>query len=246
VRVLSCVGPLARTVEDLALVFRIIAGPDAQDTEVPPVPVGNVPALSLSQLRVALAPTLPGLPVAPSVRQAVERLAQQLATAGARVDTPALPALDLPGDLARTGALIGMAIGAFQPTPGQAPATLAAYLEALHHRDQSMIAWDKFLDEWDVLLCPPAMTTAFPHCKPGTPLPVDGRDVDYFMVSGHTTVFNYSGHPALVLPCGQDPDGLPTGAQLVGRRWAEARLLAAAAAIAQLTGGFARPPVLAS
>jgi amidase len=244
VRVLSCVGPLGRTVEDLALIFRIIAGPDAQDTEVPPVPVGDLPDRPLNQLRVALAPTLPGLPVAASVKQAIERLAQQLTTAGAQVDTPVLPQLDLPADLASTGALIGMAIGAFAPG-GQPPATLAAYLQALHRRDQSMIAWDRFFEAWDVLLCPPAMTTAFAHCKPGTPLPVDGRDVDYFTISGHTTVFNYSGHPALVLPCGQDPDGLPIGAQLVGRRWDEARLLAAAAAITQLTGGFARPPVLA-
>ena len=38
VRIMSCIGPLARAVDDLALVYRIIAGPDGRDTDVPPVP----------------------------------------------------------------------------------------------------------------------------------------------------------------------------------------------------------------
>ena len=61
------------------------------------------------------------------------------------------------------------------------------------------------------------------------------------MVSAHTTLFNYTGHPAVVLPYGQDLDGLPIGVQLVGKRWDEPRLLAAARAVTQITGGFQRP-----
>jgi amidase len=242
VRLLSCVGPLARTVEDLALIFRILAGPDGKDTEVEPVPVVDVPALPLEKLTIAVAPTLPGLPVSAAARAAIDKLAGQLQGAGARVETPPVPALDFPGLLANAGALMGMMVGAFQPADGQPPTTLAAYLKALHQRDQAMIAWDRFFDAWDVLLCPAAMTNAFLHCKPGTPVPVDGKPVDYFMISGHTTVFNYSGHPAVALPAGLDAAGLPQGVQLVGRRWDEARLLAAAAAITPLTGGFAAPP----
>src|SRR5213078_2116751 len=43
VRIMSCIGPMARTVEDLPLLYPIIAGPDGRDTEVPPVPVGEAP-----------------------------------------------------------------------------------------------------------------------------------------------------------------------------------------------------------
>jgi hypothetical protein len=43
--------------EDLALLYRIMAGPDGRDTEVPPVPVAHVPELELKDLRIAFAPT---------------------------------------------------------------------------------------------------------------------------------------------------------------------------------------------
>src|SRR5207244_3765143 len=43
VRIMSCIGPMARTVEDLALLYPIIAGPDGRDTDVPPVPFDYLP-----------------------------------------------------------------------------------------------------------------------------------------------------------------------------------------------------------
>src|SRR5436309_7656407 len=78
VRIMSCIGPMARTVEDLALLYSIIAGPDGRDTEVQPVPVDDVPTLALKQLRIAFAPTFPGFPAAAEMRETVEALAQQL------------------------------------------------------------------------------------------------------------------------------------------------------------------------
>ena len=78
VRIMSCIGPMARTVEDLALLYPIIAGPDGRDTEVPPVPVTAGPRLELKDLRIAFAPTFPGFPVAAAVREAVEELSRQL------------------------------------------------------------------------------------------------------------------------------------------------------------------------
>jgi amidase len=242
VRIMSCIGPMARTAEDLALLYAIIAGPDGRDTEVPPVPVGAVPDLALDGLRIAVAPTFPGVPVAAEIRDAVTELAQHLGCLGAAVEETALPALDLGQDLASAGALIGMMTGAFQPDEQEQPITLAQYLEALDRRDQSVLAWEQFFDEWDVLLCPPAMVTAFPHCEPGSPLLVDGQDVIYWMVSAHATLFNYTGHPAVVLPYTLDRDGLPIGIQLVAKRWDEARLLAAAKALTAVTGEFRRPP----
>ena len=83
--------------------------------------------------------------------------------------------------------------------------------------------------------------TAFPHCAPGASLRVDDRDETYWLASAHTTIFNYTGHPALALPYTHDRDGLPLGVQLVAKRWAEARLLGIAQAVAPLTGGFRRP-----
>ncbi len=242
VRIMACIGPMARTVEDVVLLYRIIAGPDGRDTEVQPVPVDDVPELELKDLRIAFAPTFPGFRVAADIRDAVEELAQQLGRLGAIVEEATLPELDFNQELSSAGELIGMAIGAFQPEENKPPTTLAQYLEALHRRDQSIIAWEQFFDAWDVLLCPPSMTTAFPHCETGSPLQVDGQDVEYWMVNAHCTLFNYTGHPAVVLPYKLDRDGLPIGVQMVGKRWDESRLLATAKALSEVTGEFQRPP----
>jgi len=242
VRIMSCIGPMARTVEDLALLYTIIAGPDGRDTEVAPVPIEEVPQLELKRLRIAFAPTLPGFPVAAEIRAAIEELAKQLAPLCAAVEEARLPQGDFNQELVRVGEMIGMMLGAFQPEEQERPTTLAHYLEALHIRDQSILAWERFFDEWDVLLCPPSMMTAFPHCEPGAPLHVDDQEVAYWMVSAHGTVFNYTGHPAVVQPYRLDRVGLPIGIQLVGKRWSESRLLAMAKALSEVTGAFQRPP----
>jgi amidase len=242
VRIMSCIGPMARTVDDLALLYSIIAGPDGRDLEVQPVPVEKMPSLELKHLRVAFAPTFPGLPVASEIRGGVEELAQQLSSLCAAVEEARLPEVDFNQELPRAGTLIGMITGAFQPEEQEQPTTLDQYLQALDQRDQSIIAWEQFFEQWDVLLCPPSMVTAFPHCEPGSPLHVDDQEVIYWAVSGHGTLFNYTGHPAVVLPYKLDRNGLPLGIQLVGKRWDEAHLLAIAKALSEVTGLFQRPP----
>lgn len=242
VRVMSCLGPMARTAEDLSLLYSTIAGPDGCDIEVQPVPVDAVPGLDLKSLRIAVAPTFPGIPVAADIRGAVEGLAQQLTGVCAAVEEAPLPPVNFNEDLMRAGTLIGMMVGAFQSDEQDHPTTLDQYLETLHQRDHSIIAWERFFDEWDALICPPSAVTAFPHCEPGSPLRLDDGDMMYWTVSAHSTIFNYTGHPAVVLPYRLDRDGLPIGIQLVGKRWGESRLLAIARALADVTGPFRRPP----
>jgi len=241
-RIMSSIGPMARSVEDLALLYAIIAGPDGHDTEVPPVAVEEPARIDLKELRIAVAPAFPSIPVAAEIRAAISQLAQRLSPVCRAVDEAALPALDFTQELASAGALVGKVIGAVQPGGQAPPATLTQYLEALDRRDQSIQAWEQFFGRWDVLLCPAAMVTAFPHCEPGTPLRVDGQEVSYWTVSAYGAPFNYTGHPAVVLPFTRDRDGLPIGIQLVGKRWSESRLLAVAAALAEVTGAFERPP----
>lgn len=243
-RVMACAGPIARSVEDLALLYPILAGPDGGDTEALPVPVADAPEVPLKNVRVAVATTFPGLPVAASIRDAVRALATQLAPLCRSVEEATMPAaVDVGRDLSRAGELIGMALGAFEPHPTSPPAALSAYLERLHQRDQSILASEAFFETADVLLCPASTVAAFPHCKPGTPLRVDGRDETYWLVSGPSTLFNYSGHPAVVVPYGLDRDGLPIGLQIVGKRWAESRLLGIARALTAVTAEFGRPPM---
>lgn len=242
IRIMVSIGPMARTVDDLVLLDKIIAGPDGRDTEVRPGPFDDVPDLNLKSLRIAATPVFPGLPVAADIRDAVEDFARLLESSGAVVEEAIPPEIDFSQNLSHAGELIGMMVGAFQPDGQAQPTTLAHYLKALHQRDQSILAWERFFEHWDGLLCPAAMIAAFPHCEPGTALKVDGKDVEYWMISAYGTLFNYTGNPAMVLPYKLDCAGLPIGLQLVGKRWDDSRLLAIAKALSPLTGGFRRPP----
>jgi amidase len=242
IRIMLSIGPMARTVEDLSLLYRVIAGPGGKDTDVGPVPVEPAMRCDPAGLRIAFAPTFPGLPVAADIAAAVSRLAAKLAGTGAAIEEAALPKLDFREDLQCAGELIGMMIGAAQPDSSDRPATLAAYCAALARRDRSILAWEDFFAQYDALICPASATTAFRHCEPGTPIELDGKKADYGLIGAHGTVFNYSGHPAVVVPCGQDGQGLPIGLQLVGKRWSEARLIGIAALVEQHVGGFQRPP----
>lgn len=242
VRIMSTIGPIARSVDDLALLLGILAGPDGRDTDVPAVPVAPIPDVALHNLRVAVAPTFPDLPVAADIRAAITHLASELEAQGTTIAEALPQEIDFGDDLRQAGALIGMITGVFDPDQNDPQTTMAAYLEALDRRDRSINAWERFFDRWDVLLCPASMTMAIHHCPPGTPVSVDGQETDYFMLSAHGTLFNYSGHPALTLPLTTDHEGLPIGVQLVGARWSEPRLLGIGRAIEALTGGFQRPP----
>lgn len=241
VRIMSTVGPIARSLDDLALGLHVLAGPDRRDTDVPPVALVPESAPALTGLRVAWAPTFPGVPVANAIRATLERLASGLDVRGCRVEER-LPDVDFGAQGALFNELLGQMMGALQPPEaGQQPIPLAAYFTALARRDGFIRQWEAFFDEWDVLLLPAAMTTAFAHCPQGAPIELDGGQVEYWNIFAHTFPFNLSSHPALVVPCGQDRDGLPIGVQLIGRLWSEEKLLAVAHALAPLTGGFSRP-----
>jgi amidase len=241
IRIMSSVGPMARTIDDLSLIYSIITGSDRRDTDVPPVPTEALPAIEIATLRIAVAPSFGTIPVASNIRDAVDTLARRLEQYGATIGELDLSRVNVADDLSCAGELIGMTISASQPG-AKTVASLAAYMAALQRRDRSIAAWEAALDDWDALLCPVAMTSAFPHCDPGTRLLVDGRSVDYHTVSAHATPFNYTGQPAVSVPCGLDREGLPIGVQLVGPRWSDARLLGVAKAVSRLAGGF-HPPI---
>ena len=251
-RQMAVVGPIARCVEDLALVSRVLAGPDGRDTEVAPVPWREVPAVSASELRIAYLPVFPNVPTAWGVRSAVERVASQLASAGAHLEQrdPGI-SIDEINVVWReyfpllAGTLMELS-GATLPVkaPQGSPATLAQWIRVLERRDRLLVAIDALLAEFDAFLCPAVISTAFPHSAPRSPIPVDEQLVESRYVDHYLYPFNMTGHPALVLPAGLADDGLPVGVQLVGRRWADEHLLETARAVVSVIGGFRAPPEL--
>jgi amidase len=245
VRVLSCLGPMARDLDDLALALRITSGPDGRDADVPPVPIPSVPRLPLRGLRVAIAPTLPGVRVAAGLRRQVERVADAVVRAGGRADER-LPELDWKAAYATYEQLTLAVTGIFDPSSqlSDEQRSLAWYLEALDRRDRFIGQWQVFFDDVDALILPPAAVTAFTHRQQGDPLEVDREPITYWANARLLGIFNFAGLPSLVVPAGQDDDGLPIGLQIVGSAWSETRLIAIARALerAEVLPGFRFPP----
>jgi amidase len=238
-RVMNAIGPMARSVDDLSLAFRIIAGPDGFDLDVPPVPVSVVPDLSLASLRLAWAGSFPGLPIASDIRNAIARLAVDLDGAGALVEET-LPGLSFDEQL-ETRMKLREIVRMLIDVPPAGPPSALDYFETLDRRDGFIRAWEQFFDDWDALICPVMMTTAFPHCERDTPVAVDGEPYDYMMVAGYCRPFNLTGHPVVTIPIGLDGDGLPIGVQIAGKRWHDERLLGIAKAVTSIVGPLSQP-----
>jgi amidase len=241
---MESISPIARSVEDVAILYRALAGPDGFDWTVPPVSVGVTAPPPLAGLRIAVAEAFPGERVQQEVRDTVQRLAHTLADEGAIVETT-LPDVDWEAQRALRRRLFAAADRAFADPSSERAMTLRDYLSALDARASFIAAWERFFDAWPVLLVPTTNRTAFEHRRMGEAYDIDGATADYWTVERHVQPINLTGGPALSLPAGMDRDGLPIGVQLIAGRWRDEWLLAVAKRIEPLVGGFARPPRLA-
>jgi amidase len=241
---MSCLGPLARDLGDLELALRVIAGPDGQDGDVPPVPLGPRHRTRLQDLRLAVAPAPPGGKVAKSIRQRIERVAAQASDAGAKVEEH-LPDVDWEDLYKLFGDLVATITGLFSPGAHlrDEQRTLSWYLTALERRDRLAAVWQGFFADFDALILPPALTNAFTHREPGVPVEIDGKAVNYWEIAGAQVICNLTGLPGLAVPAGLDERGLPVGIQIVGPLWSELRLLEIARALEQagVLPGFQAP-----
>ena len=263
---MNVIGPLARSVEDLGLTFRLIAGPDGNQWEVPPVSLHPVPVKPLSQLRIAWTDEFGGIPVTGDTRNALANLANELSRCGYHIEQQkperfdcikawetwgeillAERAATAPERAAERVAELGARVDSEEPVyrgmARGAKATLLQYTESLTKRDALIAVLEHFFGQWDALLCPVTVGPAILHCPFGTPVPVDTLQVPYFIAgTAYTSLFNLTGHPAVVLPLTRSKDGLPIGLQVVGRRWGEIPLLDIASRLALVIGPFKPPP----
>ena len=269
VRHMNCLGPLARSVEDLELALRIIAGPDGIEIDIPPVPLEPTLSRPLSGARIAVMEDFAGLPLSRETRAAVRKLAADLQGAGCIVEQRSPANFDLEQVWETWGEILlaeraataperaAQRVAELNATPDSpepifrgfargAHAGIVDYATSLGRRDALSAAFETFLGDWDALLCPVSPTPAVGHIPFGTPLVIDGREVPYFIAgTGLTSPFNLSGSPVVVLPMARSDDGLPIGVQLVGRRWGEIPLLALAANVARVIGPWVPPPAFA-
>ncbi|MBI4260676.1 MAG: amidase [Actinobacteria bacterium] len=120
-------------------------------------------------------------------------------------------------------------------------------LEASRRRAAGFEPWYlERMEGLDLLVCP-ATPIAAPVVGRQTVPVGEGRELDWVRggLAWFTEPVNLAGLPALSVPSGRTPDGLPVGVQLVGRRGSDEMLLAVAAGLEALDGPFRteRPPL---
>ena len=256
---LGVVGPMARTVADVARLFEVMAGHDRQDPASAPVPLRKWKDDEIRKLRIAYFEDDGVTPVTPETAAAVKAAAEALRQQGFQVETWR------PQNLERVWQLwwnlFGRAVQtAFEPTVRGHEDELSpmyrswrkhvALQPALDGQEwfNTMVGRDALrgklleqMEEFPILLCPACAIPAFRHGE--REWQVQGRKVEYLKAMSYSQWFNLLGNPAAVVPVGKSPEGLPIGVQIVGRPWEDEAVLAVAAKIENVTGGFRPPPL---
>jgi Asp-tRNA(Asn)/Glu-tRNA(Gln) amidotransferase A subunit family amidase len=250
---LGVVGPMARTVRDLQLIFDGIAGPDNGDPNAAPVPVRPVDAASLAQTRIGYFEDDGRTPVTRETRRAIQRAADVLRDAGFEVEPFRPEGLEEARQLWRVLFIDGAAMlirQAYQNREAEMyaiarevigvaaedpPLTTERLFETLFGRDILRAHFLDQMEHYPILLCPVNAIPAFRHGERSWM--VDGQRVDYLDASSYSQWFNLLGNPAAVVPIARSDEGLPIGVQIVGRPWEEERVLAVAAAL-ERSGGW--------
>jgi amidase len=271
-RDMAVVGPMARGAADLSLLLDVMAGPDPLDAGVayklalpPPRQDG------LKNFRVLIVESHPLLPPDKDVRGAIEKLAGNLAKAGAKVshESPLLPdfaessrlymrrLLSFLGTFFLPEVIAGAKAAAAQLSPDDK--SLAA--ERLRGITQShsgwviddgararlRVQWHQLFKSFDAVICPIMPTPAYPHDhsleQEKRRIAIDGKDYVYPDQLAWPGIATLPGLPATAIPLGLSPAGLPVGVQIVGP-WLEDRTpLRLAELIEREFGGFVPPPM---
>jgi len=260
---LDVAGPLARTVEDCAMVLGVIAGEDPADPLTSRQPVPDYRAAltgDVRGLRIGVVQELMDGGTTPEVRAAVEAAAGRLRGLGAVVEPVSLPTLPLAG-AAFMAVCDPEAAASHQRWLRERPQdydratrrrlyTASLLPAVLHHqatRARARIRREVLdaLGRHDLLLSPAASIPAPPIAREAEP--VTSKEVAakrFFGHRSHSTPASLAGVPALSVPCGFSSEGLPLGMQLAGRPFDEATVLRAAHAYEQATDWHTRRPPL--
>jgi amidase len=252
-------GPMARTVEDVALFLDAMAGWDPRQPiaiEAPATPFRAAVQAARPPARIAFASDLGGFaPVEPEVRAILEAAIAKVADAGITVEA-ACPDLSGLHETYSTLRRFGMAAGAgqlpeavqrhFKPVLRENIAsgfrlTLEEIIRAQRHRAVLYQRMRAFLDRYTVLACPVVGAVArpveieYPREVAGVPM-ADYVDWLRFAYLATTTTL-----PAIALPAGITSNGTPMGLQLIGPPRGEAVLLGAARFVEAALGFGHRP-----
>jgi Asp-tRNA(Asn)/Glu-tRNA(Gln) amidotransferase A subunit family amidase len=257
--VLGAVGPMARSMEDINLLFRTLSGQDANDPVSPRVELRE---LSLDDLRTNAIGFFEDdglVPVTVETRTAVHAAVAALREAGFRVE-PFRPStleamrklwwtffvqcgamFDEPAIRGKREKLSPIFKEFLRIAEAAGPLSAAELLNAWAEMDLQRAKTLEEMRAYPVLLCPVASVPAWRHDE--RVWNIEGRDVKYLDAVRHTQWFNVLAAPAAVVPVGSSHEGLPIGVQIVSRPF-EDEVALGVASIVDAAFGY-RPPLMA-
>jgi amidase len=266
---ITVAGPMARSAKDLTAMMNVLVGSDGIDATAINIELQRSKRKTLKDFRVAVKLSSSISEVDEPYVKKITALANALKPSVKQLSFEAAPSFD-DATAYENYILLLRATSAKRLTRAEYDKALAlaesfdpgdkSYLALMNrglsmsHRDwlrqnelrhQMRLLWDDFFENWDVLLCPCAASTAWPHDQKGERherlISVNGK-----MVSTIDQRFwaGYSGNfylPSTVAPIGLI-DGLPCGVQIIARQYGDYESLRFAELIEEMTGGFVPPP----
>ncbi|MEO6390593.1 MAG: amidase [Pyrinomonadaceae bacterium] len=241
----AAIGPMARTVADLELLFSVIVDPTLPCSLSAPV-ARRVSRDELRGLQVAVYADDECSPVTAETIAAVQNAALTLKDAGMEIVEELPPGISRgPGlwtELFSRGGVsqlrrlyaghedeAGGIVRAILRKAETAEQSLDDYLDAWVERDRLRAELLEFMETVPLLLCPVGSAPAFTHGA--RTVEVKGRSLSIFESFSYCQTFNVYGLPVACVTAGRSAEGLPIGVQIVGRPYAEAQVLAAASTI---------------
>lgn len=255
-------GPMARTVQDVALMLQAIAGPDARSpialTEPGSVFAGSL-ARNFKGTRIAWSRDLGGLPVDSQVTAVIDSRRYIFESLGCLIDD-GQPDFDDADEIFKVWRAWGFDLaygdllakhqdkmketviwnieaGAKLTGPQLARAEMKR--TRLYHRVR------EFMEEYEFLILPVSQAPPFDVQQPYI-TEINGAKMETYIDWMKSCYFiSITGHPAISVPCGFTPEGLPIGVQIVGRHQDDWGVLQLAYAFEQATGfGQQRPSLV--
>lgn len=257
---LSTSGPMARSVADCGLMLSVMSHPDRRDlftavaggaTAWDPAAFAHPPSLDPGGLRVAFSEDFGFAPVEAGIRDVFRnRIAALAAHLGhCEEASPACSDADRLISVLRGVLFVAEHADAVEQTPDMFGKNVRANVaeglgfeasditQALVGHGAYYQRWQDFFDQYDVLITPTASVAARDWHEM-YPTQINGTaTTSYYHWLALAYAVTLAGHPAVSIPCGRDPNGLPFGLQLIGKRHGDLDLLSFAMALEAIIAG---------